>query len=169
MKRSLVILGLLVATALLPACKMSYSFTGASIPAEAKTISVEYFANQAPLVVATLSQTFTDGLRDKFASQTTLDVINRNGDLAIEGIITGYSTQAVAIQGNEQAALNRLTITVKVKFTNKFKEKDNFEQAFTRYADYSSSQNLVSVQEGLIQEISEGLIDDIFNKAVVNW
>jgi hypothetical protein len=119
--------------------------------------------------VATLSQTFTDGLRDKFASQTTLDVINRNGDLAIEGIITGYSTQPVAIQGNEQAALNRLTITVKIKFTNKFKEKDNFEQTFTRYADYGSSQNLVSVQDGLIQEISEGLIDDIFNKAVVNW
>jgi hypothetical protein len=153
----------------LQSCKMSYSFTGASIPAEAKTISVEYFANQAPLVVATLSQSFTDGLRDKFASQTTLDVINRNGDLAIEGAITGYSTQPVAIQGNEQAALNRLTITVKVKFTNKFKEKDNFEQSFTRYADYASSQNLVTVQEGLIEEISQGLIDDIFNKAVVNW
>jgi hypothetical protein len=165
----LLLLCLVGVSIVLQSCKMSYSFTGASIPAEAKTISVEYFANQAPLVVATLSQSFTDGLRDKFASQTTLDVINRNGDLAIEGAITGYSTQPVAIQGNEQAALNRLTITVKVKFTNKFKEKDNFEQSFTRYADYASSQNLVTVQEGLIEEISQGLIDDIFNKAVVNW
>ena len=148
---------------------MSYSFTGASIPAQAKTISVEYFSNQAPIVVATLSQTFTDGLRDKFASQTSLDVINRNGDLAIEGAITGYSTQPVAIQGNEQAAMNRLTITVKVKFTNKFDEKQDFEQTFSRFSDYSSGQNLVTVQEGLIEEISQGLIEDIFNKSVVNW
>jgi hypothetical protein len=148
---------------------MSYSFTGASIPAQAKTISVEYFSNQAPIVVATLSQTFTDGLRDKFASQTSLDVINRNGDLAIEGAITGYSTQPVAIQGNEQAAMNRLTITVKVKFTNKFDEKQDFEQSFSRFSDYSSGQNLVTVQEGLIEEISQGLIEDIFNKSVVNW
>ena len=148
---------------------MSYSFTGASIPVQARTLSVDYFTNQAPLVVPTLSQTLTDALRDRFTSQTSLEIINRGGDLAVEGEITGYSTQPVAIQGNEQAALNRLTITVRVRFVNKFDEKQNFEQNFSRFEDYPFNANLNSVQDGLIQQIVDALVDDIFNKAVVNW
>jgi len=150
-------------------CRMSYSFTGASIPVQAKTISIEYFPNQAPIVVPTLSQVLTDALRDRFTTQTPLNLIPREGDLQIEGAITGYSTQPVAIQGNEQAALNRLTITVRVKFTNKFDEKANFEQNFSRFEDYPFTANLNTVQDGLIQQIVDALVDDIFNKAVVNW
>ncbi|MGC8866232.1 MAG: LptE family protein [Bacteroidales bacterium] len=148
---------------------MSYSFTGASIPIQAKTISVEYFSNQAPIVVPSLSQVLTDALRDRFTSQTPLNLVPRDGDLHIEGIITGYSTQPVAIQGNEQAALNRLTVTVRVKFTNKYDEKANFEQTFSRFEDYPFTASLNSVQDALIQQIVDALVDDIFNKAVVNW
>ena len=104
-------------------CRMSYSFTGASIPIEAKTISIDYFPNQASLVVPSLSQTLTEALRNRFITQTPLQLIRRNGDLNIEGSIISYITQPVAIQGTEQAALNRLTISVRVKFTNKFDEK----------------------------------------------
>jgi hypothetical protein len=150
-------------------CRMSYSFTGASIPIQAKTISIEYFPNQAPIVVPTLSQVLTDALRDRFTSQTPLNLVPRDGDLHIEGTITGYATQPVAIQGNEQAALNRLTVTVRVKFTNKFDEKANFEQTFSRFEDYPFTANLNAVQDGLIQQIVDALVDDIFNKAVVNW
>jgi len=150
-------------------CRMSYSFTGASIPIQARTLSIEYFPNQAPLVEPSLSQILTDALRDRFASQTSLEITNRGGDLSIEGAITGYATQPVAIQGNEQAALNRLTISVKVKFVNKFDEKQNFEQTFSRFEDYPFSANLNTVQAGLIQQIVDALVDDIFNKAVVNW
>lgn len=153
----------------LQGCRMSYSFTGASIPIQARTLSVEYFPNQAPLVEPSLSQILTDALRDRFASQTSLEITNRGGDLSIEGAITGYATQPVAIQGNEQAALNRLTISVKVKFVNKFDEKQNFEQTFSRFEDYPFSANLSAVQAGLIQQIVDALVDDIFNKAVVNW
>lgn len=150
-------------------CRMSYSFTGASIPVQAKTISIEYFPNQAPIVVSSLSQVLTEALRDRFTAQTPLNLVPGNGDLHIEGYITGYSTQPVAIQGNEQAALNRLTVTVKVKFTNKFDEKANFEQTFSRFEDYPFTANLNAVQDGLIQQIVDALVDDIFNKAVVNW
>ena len=151
-------------------CRMGYSFTGASISPDVKTISIQYFANTASLVVPTLSRVFTDALKDYFTSQTNLMLVDRNGDLTLEGAITGYAVQPVAIQGNETAAMNRLTITVTVKFTNKKNEKQNFEnKSFSRYQDYPSSQNLAAVQDGLIKLINDQLITDIFNQAVVNW
>lgn len=159
----------ILAVASLSACKMNYSFTGASIPPEAKTLNIKYFPNRAGLVEPTLSQTFTEALKDKFINETSLILTNQGGDLIIEGAITGYSTQPVAIQGNDQAAMNRLTISVQVKYTNTVDDKMSFESSFSRYSDYSSSQNLSAVQEGLIQEISQWLVEDIFNKAVVNW
>lgn len=150
-------------------CKINYSFTGASISPEVKTVSIENFPNKAPLVVPTLSRSFTEALQDYFTSQTNLILVPQGGDLQLTGEITGYGVQPQAIQGNETAALNRLTITVNVKFVNQFDESQNWETPFSRYLDYPSSQNLVSVQEGLIEEINAMLVDDIFNKAVVNW
>jgi len=150
-------------------CKINYSFTGGSIDPAIKSISIQYFPNNALLIQPKLSQLFTEALRDKFATQTKLTLINKGGDLQIEGAIIGYSTQPVAIQGNETAAMNRLTITVNVKFTNKLNEQQNFEQTFSRYIDYLSTANLSSIEETLISEINEMLVDDIFNKSVVNW
>jgi hypothetical protein len=146
-----------------------YSFTGASVPPEAKTVSVVLFPNKAELVQPTLSQSFTEALREKFSSQTSLILVPRNGDLHFEGEITGYSTDPVAITGNQQAALIRLKITVNVRYVSKFSPKDNFETSFSRYEDYSSSLNLQSVELDLIKKINDALVDDIFNKSVVNW
>ncbi|MCX6247073.1 MAG: LptE family protein [Bacteroidetes bacterium] len=151
-------------------CRVGYSFTGASISPDVKTVSIQYFPNNASLVMPTLSRTFTDGLRDYFTSQTNLILVDRNGDLNIEGAITAYAVTPVAIQGNETAAMNRLTIAVTVKFTNKKNEKQNFEnKTFSRYQDYSSSQDLAAVQGTLISQIDDQLIQDIFNQAVANW
>jgi hypothetical protein len=151
-------------------CRVGYSFTGASISPDVKTVSIQYFPNNATLVMPTLSRSFTDALRDYFTSQTNLILVDRNGDLNIEGAITAYTVTPVAIQGNETAAMNRLTIAVTVKFTNKKNEKQNFEnKTFSRYQDYSSSQDLASVQGALIKEIDDQLVQDIFNQAVVNW
>jgi len=146
-----------------------YSFTGASIAPEIKTISILYFPNNAPLVQSTLSQNFTEALRDKFTSQTSLQLVERTGDLNLEGEIVGYSTRPIAIQGDETAALNRLSITVNVRYTNTFDENQSFESRFTQYRDYPSTTNLESVVDALIAEINKDLVEDIFNKAVVNW
>ncbi len=146
-----------------------YSFTGASIPPGANSVSIDYFTNNASMVEPTLSQSFTDALRDKFVSQTTLELIQNNGDLQLEGSITDYKITPVAITGDQTAALNRLTISVKVRYTNTLEEAKDFETTFTRFEDYPSDQDLTSVQQGLIDQINEMLVDDIFNKAVVNW
>jgi hypothetical protein len=149
---------------------MSYSFTGASISPDVKTVAVQYFNNNASFVVPTLSRTFTDALRDYFTSQTKLILVDRSGDLNVEGAITTYTIQPIAIQGNETAAMNRLTVGVTVKFTNKKNEKQNFEnKTFSAHQDYSSTQNISTVQDALLKLIDDELIQDIFNSTVVNW
>ena len=146
-----------------------YSFTGASIPAEAKTVSVQYFPNHAQLVNPLLSNDFTSALRDAMMNQTPLDMVDAGGDLAFEGEITDYRTSPVAITASQTAAMNRLTITVKVRFSNRFDETKDFEQSFSHYEDYPSDQDLNAVQESLTATIIEALVEDIFNKALVNW
>ena len=157
-----------IAAFLLTSCGI-YSFTGASIPAEAKTVSIQHFPNNANLVNPLLSDLITNTLRDYFMNQTTLNEVNDNGDLAIEGEIVDYKTAPTAITGDQIAALNRLTITVNVRFFNRYDESKNFEQKFSQYEDYPSDQDLNAVQETLMQTICDKLCEDIFNKAVVNW
>lgn len=159
---------ILVVAFLLTGCGV-YSFTGASIPAEAKTVSVQYFPNNANLVQPMLSSVLTNTLRDYFMNQTSLAEVENNGDLSIEGEITDYVTAPTAITGDQTAALNRLTVTVNVRFFNKYDESKNFEQKFSQYEDYSSTLDLNSVQDELMETIVEKLCEDIFNKAVVNW
>jgi hypothetical protein len=158
----------MISSVLLSACGI-YSFTGASISPEVETVSVAYFPNNAPMVQPTLSNTFTESLKDKFISQTNLDLLNDNGDLHFEGSITGYKVKPIAIQANETAAQNRLTISVKVAFTNAFDEENNFSKSFSRFADYSSTQDLSALETQLIEQIVGELTEDIFNKAVANW
>lgn len=168
MKKNKTLLILILISTLLSGCGF-YSFTGASISPDVKSISILQFPNKASLVQPSLSQNLTLALRDKFATQTNLNVVKNNGDLNIEGEITDYSVQAVAVQSNQQAALNRLIITVKVKFTNTKNDKQDFETSFSRYRDYNSQLNLSSVENSLIEQINKELVEDIFNKAVVNW
>ena len=158
----------LLSCCLLNSCGI-YTFSGASIPAEAKTVSVQYFPNNAQLVNPLLSDAFTNALNDIFVNQTTLQSVAQNGDLELEGEITGYNTAPIAITGNQTAAMNRLTVTVNVRFINKYEESKNFEQKFSQYQDYPSNQDLSAVQDVLVEQIIEDLCQDIFNKAVVNW
>ena len=141
----------------------------ASIPAEAKTVSVDYFPNHAQLVNPLLSDNLTTALRSAMTNQTTLDLVETGGDLAFEGEIVDYTTTPTAITAGQTAAMNRLTIKVKVRFTSRIDDTKDFEQTFSRYEDYPSDQELTSVQEALTATIIEQLVEDIFNKALVNW
>jgi hypothetical protein len=160
---------LLLLTGLLLSSCIRFTFTGASIPADAKTFSVTYFENNASLVNPNLSRTLTEKLQDKIVGQTSLVMVNSGGDLAFQGEITGYTLQPVAIQGDATAQLTQLTVTINVRYYNKSDESKNFEARFTRYQQYSSSLNLAAIEDGLIETICEELVDDIFNKALVNW
>lgn len=169
MKNRIIYCVVIAVTVLLSGCRMSISLTGGTVDARAKTVAISTFPNNAALVNPTLSQTFTTALKDKIQGQTPLTIVGNDGDYSIDGEITAYTVAPVAIQGNDTPAMNRLTITVRVRFNNSFDEKQNFDQSFSRYADYYSSQNLSSVEAGLVADICDALTDDIFNKAFVNW
>lgn len=150
-------------------CKVSYSLTGASIPVDAKTFSVDYFPNMALLVNPALSANFTEGLKNKMLNNTRLRITDDIGDLAFSGEIRDYRSTAMAITGNDQSAQTRLTISVYCKFVNAKDPKQNFEKTFTQYADFDSNQSLSAVESALVEEISKKIIDDIFNSSVANW
>ncbi len=169
MKIRLINIVLIIATTVIFNSCGIYSFTGASIDPKIKSINISYFDNKARLVQPTLSQVLTDAIKDKFVSQTSLELNNDYADMYLEGYISDYKITPQAIQAGETAAMNRLTITVKVKFTNEVTPIQNFEQNFSQYADFPSTVELTSVEDQLILEITEYLVDDIFNKAVVNW
>lgn len=159
----------LIALSLNWSCSTSYSFTGASISPEVKTVSIDFFPSYAPLAPPIAGQLFTEAMKDIFLSQTNLVLVKSNGDLEFSGSIIGYRTAPVAIQGNETAALNRVTMTVKVKFINNIDDSQSFETNFSRFEDFETSQDLSSVEADIIRSINDQLTQDIFNKSVTNW
>lgn len=153
----------------LGSCKPSVSLSGATIPVEAKTVSVGFFTNNTTLGAPSLSQRFSERLKDMISQQTNLALVARNGDLQFEGYIADYAVAPVAIQENDQAKLDRLTITVKVVYINKFDATKNFDQNFTRFADFSSTESIASKEPQLVSEIYRQITEDVFNRAFNNW
>ncbi len=163
------LISVVLLAALLGGCSGGYSFTGASIPVEAKTISISQFPNYASTVNPQLSQKLYDGLQQMFSTQTSLNVTSDEGDLQLTGEITDYGTRTSSVSSTDNAATNRLTVTIRVKFTNRYDPKADFEQSFSRFKDYNASLDLSSVEASLVSEIVTELCEDIFNKSVVNW
>lgn len=150
--------------------KVTYNLSGGSIPPEAKTFSVAYFPNNAPMVAPSLSNTLTEALRDKFSRQTRLAQVDEGGDFAFEGEITNYTSTTSSVSSGDYALQNRLTITVKVNFQNAVDQTLSFNnKSFSSYADYDASQLLIDVQDQLIEEIVEDLVNDIYMAAAGNW
>ena len=146
-----------------------YSFSGASISSEVKSISIKQFVNSSSLAPTVLANSLTEKLKNKFLSETNLIPTNNNGDLVFSGQITNYSINPIAIQTDETASKNRLSITIKVKFINIVDKESNYDKTFSRYADYESSEDFTSIEESLNEEVTSQLIDDIFNEAFTNW
>jgi outer membrane lipopolysaccharide assembly protein LptE/RlpB len=164
------VLTLLILPIVLLQQSCGYKLSGASIPAEMKTVSVQFFENNSTLVVPYLSQSFTEALKDRIRNQSRLSVVRTDGDANFEGRITDYSIRPVAIQGNERAGLSRLSITVSVKYTNALKPEQSFEQSFTRFQDLDLAAGALQTQESrLIPQINQQLTEDIFNRAFANW
>jgi len=151
-------------------CGVKYGFTGGSIPEGMKTVNVEFFENIAPMVYATLAQNFTEGLKERIRNQSRLSQVNENGDATFSGFITDYNIASTGVEaGSDRAALNRLSITVKVEYKNSINEKDNFEQSFTRFKDFPASSAIQTVEEALTKDIIQQLTEDIYNRAFANW
>ena len=165
----LCVAGALALTALIVHSCGIYSFSGTSIQPDVKTVTINYFEYKALRVNPSLSNELTEAIKDQFRRLTRLEEVDIEGDLEISGEITGYDVKAMAVTADEVAAQNRLTVNVKIYFTNRKYPEDDFEKSFSSYADYSSDFTLDAMESQLCEEIVEKLVDDIFNATVANW
>lgn len=149
----------------------SYSFTGADINySTTKTVQVNYFQNIAPIVEPGIARDFTQKLQDLLLNQTSLDLVNNNGDLVYEGEITQYYIAPITATSDSRAAQNRLTIAVNIRFYNTKEPLKDFEQTFSFYYDYPGENQLTGGRlTAAIETIFERLTQDIFNKSLANW
>ncbi len=148
---------------------VKYSLSGASIPPDARTFSVAYFPNNATMVSPILSSTMTDALVDIFTRRTRLMQVDDGGDFAFEGEIVNYTSTTASVSSDDYALQNRLTITVKVRFTNALDESQSWNKTFSAYEDYDSSLLLTEVEGELIPQIVDKLVTDIFMASASNW
>ncbi|HLN21244.1 MAG TPA: LptE family protein [Bacteroidales bacterium] len=169
MSRKIILTVITVLLIIAGGCKVSYSFSGASISAKVKTVSVQYFQNRASLVQPSLSQNLTDALIDKCKAETNLKFVSGSGDVNFDGEITDYNTRPLTVGADAAAATNRFSITVRVKFTNAVEPELSYDQQFSRYADYSSNLDLSDVEDELSEQIIKMIVEDVFNQAFVNW
>lgn len=161
---------LLCVALLLTACRISYKFNGAALDYSIyKTIHVSEFPIRAALVYPPLQQTFENELLDYITRNTRLRTTDSNSDLVLEGEITGYSLSPQAVTEDAYASMTRLTITVRVKYTDTKKEGNDMDQSFSAYRDFDSSELLTDVQDELCEQISKELVDLIFNATLGNW
>jgi hypothetical protein len=147
-----------------------YSFTGTSIQPDVISVTIPYFEYKALKVNPALSNQLTEALQEKFIRLTRLELVDEEGDLEVIGAVTGYDVKATAINASEQAAQNRLTVTVKISFVNrKYPEESFDDKSFSAFADFDAMQQLDAVESTLCEEIVEKLCEDIFNGTVANW
>ena len=151
------------------ACTVSITMSGASIPENLNTFSVQYINNRAPLVNPELSSTLTEGLKVPIQNESRLGLVNEGGDVDFSGDITSYTTQPMALKADAVSAQTRLTVSVKIRCRNAKDPQKDWEQTFSAYQDYDSENNLADVESELVELIVEELTENIFNKAFADW
>ena len=159
---------ILLSAILVSSCGI-YSFTGTSIQADVNTITIPYVEYKALRVNPSLSNDLTEALQDKFRKLTRLEQVDVDGDLELVCEVTGYDVKATAVTADEQAAQNRLTVTVKIEFTNKKYPEDDVSKSFSAYEDFDATMSLDAVEGTLCETIIEKLVEDIFNATVAQW
>ena len=152
------------------ACTISYKFNGASIDySKVKTISVADFTNNAALIYPPLAVNLTDGIKDLYQRQTRLEQVRRGGNLELEGEITGYQLTPMAVSADSYAAETKLTITIKVRFTNNVAPEESFEKTYSAYQTFDASQMLSDVQDELCSTMITEIAEQIYNDTVAKW
>jgi len=168
LKKGLILTLFVCSAFMLDSCKI-YSFTGTTLSADLKTITIQNFVMNTAGGPANLTLTFTEKLKEYYQRNTSLKLKPADGDLFLEGSITGYELTPVAATASDKAALNRLTIRVDVRFVNTKSEDDSFEKEFSFYQDFPQEQTLTQVEGSLVPKILDQLVLNIFNDTAAQW
>ena len=168
-KNSLKILVTILLLVVLVSCKVKYSFSGADIDPNIKTVSISYFDNNSGNGIANMGDLFTDALRDKILRETNLNLVTGKADIEFSGKISQYFFSVQAPTGTETSDIRRITMIVSVDFKNNLTEEDSWTSNFTNITEHSVDVDLTSIEEESVRTINTLLVDDIFNKAFVKW
>ncbi|HYE56488.1 MAG TPA: LPS assembly lipoprotein LptE [Chitinophagaceae bacterium] len=158
-----------IASILLAACGI-YSFRDISIPPEAKTVRLRLIENRARYVNPQLAPQLTDRLRQKINNQTRLTLVQtEDAHFDINAYVSDYTVTTAGIS-NQQAATNRLTVTVTITFQNRVQPEKSFEeQQISRNFDFSASLSLNQAEAQLGETIVRNMTDEIFNRIFSDW
>lgn len=161
---------------ILPLCGCGvYGFTGASISPDTKTISIQTFYNNAVLGPSNMSALFTEKIKDYYQQNTSLAIVDGEGDLQVDGYVSDYKITPVAANasnsstGQDVSTLSRITITVFASYTNIRDDTFDFEKRFSFFVDFDQSLDLAANEQGFVEEIFDQIVIDIFNASVANW
>lgn len=170
MKRTILYISLSITAIVLRSCTITYKFNGASIDyAKIHSIGIADFPNNAALVYPQLSNDLSEGIRDQFTRQTRLQVGRKGGDLELEGEITGYVLTPMAVSADSYSAETKLTLTVKVTFTNNVNPEESFDKTYTAFQTFDSSVMLNDVQGDLCATMIAEIAESIYNDTVARW
>jgi len=155
---------------LLSSCKISFKFNGSNLDyTKTKTISISDFPNKAELVYPPFSQQFSEALKDAYIKQTRLQLLKKAGDLNLEGEIVGYQLTPMAIGADSYSSQTKLTVTIKVRFSNNKTPQDDFDKTYTAFRTFDSNKMLTTVQDELLKVITAEIVDNIYNDTVAKW
>lgn len=165
-----IVLIVIAISILMTSCSISYKFNGSSIDyTKTKSISISDFPNIAELVYPPLSQEFSESLRDLYSKQTRLQFLKKGGDLHLEGEIVGYQLTPMAISADSYASKTKITITIKVRFSNAKNPEDDFEKTYSAFQSFDSTKMLTDVQAELTKIMIADIVDNIYNDTVAKW
>ena len=150
-------------------CKVRYSFSGGSVPAEANTFSVSYFGVRASLADPNYGQNITEGLRDLLLDQTPLGLADSDGDIHYEGEVTRYEVIPVAASGEEISTRNRLNVEIKIRYYNRIEPEKDKQLTLRQFEDFEASEEFSSIEETLLDEINSKILQDIYDQTLGDW
>jgi hypothetical protein len=157
---------------LLASCKV-YTFHDVTIPADVKTVKINYFDNKARYVNPQLSSQLSDAVQQKISNETRLTRISGdNADYVISGSITGYSVSTAGVSSTSttsaQASQTNLTVSVHIIFNDALHGKLQ-EYDISRDFPFNATLTLTQAEPTLLPDIIKNLTDDIFNRIFSNW
>lgn len=168
--RRIVMSGLWGLALLLSSCSAKFNFTGTgSVDTSLETLSVANFNNEAQIVVSYLAQEVTNQLQQRFLNQSRLTLTSGAADVELNGSVTRYTIQPVAITGGDEAAQNRLTIAIRVNFENNVNPDEGWEDTFESFVDFDANLDFASREADLIDEVLEQITQDVFTKSIGKW
>ena len=117
-----------------------------------------------------LDQQLGDALVERFADRTRLNLEPDEGsaDMVVRATVERYTVTPAAVTGDEVAALNRVTLGVRIVVTDRLEDAELLARTFTATADYAPAEGLAGEADAANRAL-EQIAQDAFTAATSDW